>query len=154
MNCYYSNLIEGHNTRPRDIERVVVGAELDEKTRPLALEARAHVTIQRRIDEMHRAGKLPTPTSTEFLSRLHRAFYDEMPDEFRLWNIQMGRGRRSFRGYVREDGDTEVEFGRHQPPSSARLSAFMAHFYKRFRIAERSASGRVISIASTHPRLN
>ena len=21
MNCYYSNLIEGHNTRPRDIER-------------------------------------------------------------------------------------------------------------------------------------
>jgi Fic family protein len=23
MNCYYSNLIEGHNTRPRDIERAL-----------------------------------------------------------------------------------------------------------------------------------
>lgn len=23
MNCYYSNLIEGHNTRPRDIERAM-----------------------------------------------------------------------------------------------------------------------------------
>ncbi|WP_430450568.1 hypothetical protein [Rhodophyticola sp.] len=28
MNCYYSNLIEGHNTRPRDIERALAGAEL------------------------------------------------------------------------------------------------------------------------------
>jgi Fic family protein len=28
MNCYYSNLIEGHNTRPRDIERALA-AELD-----------------------------------------------------------------------------------------------------------------------------
>lgn len=27
MNCYYSNLIEGHNTRPRDIERALAGAE-------------------------------------------------------------------------------------------------------------------------------
>ncbi len=28
MNTYYSNLIEGHNTRPRDIERALAG-ELD-----------------------------------------------------------------------------------------------------------------------------
>ena len=28
-NCYYSNLIEGHNTRPRDIERALAGAELE-----------------------------------------------------------------------------------------------------------------------------
>ena len=45
MNCYYSNLIEGHNTRPRDIERALAGAELEEETRPLALEARAHVIV-------------------------------------------------------------------------------------------------------------
>ena len=29
MNCYYSNLIEGHNTRPRDIEKALAGAELE-----------------------------------------------------------------------------------------------------------------------------
>ncbi|MDR3471221.1 MAG: hypothetical protein P4M09_05985 [Devosia sp.] len=29
MNTYYSNLIEGHNTRPRDIERALAG-NLDE----------------------------------------------------------------------------------------------------------------------------
>jgi len=59
MNCYYSNLIEGHSTRPRDIERALAGAELEEETRPLALEARAHVIVQRAIDEMHRIGTPP-----------------------------------------------------------------------------------------------
>lgn len=58
MNCYYSNLIEGHNTRPRDIERALAGAELEAETRPLALEARAHVIVQRLIDKMHREGAL------------------------------------------------------------------------------------------------
>jgi len=27
MNCYYSNLIEGHHTQPRDIERALVAAQ-------------------------------------------------------------------------------------------------------------------------------
>ena len=154
MNCYYSNLIEGHNTRPRDIERALAGAELDEETRPLALEARAHVTVQRRIDEMHRAGKLPPPTSIEFLTWVHRAFYEEMPEEFRFVEHPNETCEEIVPGHMREEGDTEVEVGRHQPPSSARVSAFMVHFDKRFRIAERSASGRIISIASAHHRLN
>ena len=81
MNCYYSNLIEGHNTRPRDIERALAGAELEAETRPLALEARAHVIVQRSIDKMHREGTLPRPTSVAFLTWVHKAFYDEMPDE-------------------------------------------------------------------------
>lgn len=57
MNCYYSNLIEGHNTRPRDIENALAGAELEEATRPLALEANAHVTVQREIDRMYVEGR-------------------------------------------------------------------------------------------------
>ena len=78
MNCYYSNLIEGHNTRPRDIELALEGAELEGETRPLALEARAHVIVQRRIDEEFRTGKLQQPTSTTFLTWVHKAFYEEM----------------------------------------------------------------------------
>lgn len=31
MNTYYSNLIEGHNTRPRDIERALAGVTDDDK---------------------------------------------------------------------------------------------------------------------------
>ena len=51
MNCYYSNLIEGHNTTPREIERALEN-QLDdiEDRRNLQLEARAHIRLQRQID--------------------------------------------------------------------------------------------------------
>lgn len=154
MNCYYSNLIEGHNTRPRDIARALAGAELEAETRPLALEARAHVIVQRAIDQMHRDGTMPTPTSVEFLTWVHRAFYDEMPDEFRVVDHPDGTQEPIVPGRMRQAGDREVAVGRHLPPSSDRVAAFMEHFDKRFRIAERSASGRIIAIASAHHRLN
>ena len=57
MNTYYSNLIEGHNTRPRDIERALSG-ELDqnEERRNLQIEAAAHVRVQIEIDQMFLLG--------------------------------------------------------------------------------------------------
>jgi Fic family protein len=154
MNCYYSNLIEGHNTRPRDIERALAGAELEAETRPLALEARAHVIVQRSIDKMHRDGTLPRPTSVAFLTWVHKAFYDEMPDEFRRIEHPDGTSEPIIPGRMRQEGDSEVAVGRHLPPSSGRVAAFMDHFDKRFQIAARSASGRIIAIASAHHRLN
>jgi len=154
MNCYYSNLIEGHNTRPRDIERALAGAELEAETRPLALEARAHVIVQRSIDKMHREGLLLRPTSVAFLTWVHKAFYDEMPDEFRRIEHPDGSTEPIIPGRIRQEGDSEVAVGRHLPPSSGRVAAFMDHFDRRFQIAARSASGRIIAIASAHHRLN
>ena len=64
MNAYYSNLIEGHNTRPKDIERALAG-KLDEDTgrRNLQLEAAAHVHVQAEIDRMAAEGRLTEPAS-------------------------------------------------------------------------------------------
>jgi Fic family protein len=154
MNCYYSNQIEGHNTRPRDIEKALAGAELEDKTRPLALEARAHVIVQRAIDEMYQNGTMPIPTSVEFLTWVHKAFYDEMPEEFQVIEYPNGTQEPIIPGHMRQDGDAEVAVGRHHPPSSARVAVFMEHFDKRFQIAARSSSGRIIAIASAHHRLN
>src|ERR1700761_7175930 len=51
MNCYYSNLIEGHDTHPIDIERALRNDySNDRKKRDLQLEAKAHITVQRWID--------------------------------------------------------------------------------------------------------
>jgi Fic family protein len=51
MNCSYSNLIEGHHTRPRDIERALAqDLDADDDWRALQLEARAHVRVQGEID--------------------------------------------------------------------------------------------------------
>src|SRR5689334_19005596 len=46
MNCYYSNLIEGHDTHPRDIERALnKDFSAQPKQRALQLEAKAHIEV-------------------------------------------------------------------------------------------------------------
>src|ERR1700686_915193 len=52
MNCYYSNLIEGHDTHPVDIERALKGDySQDSHKRDLQLEAKAHINVQEWIDD-------------------------------------------------------------------------------------------------------
>lgn len=63
MNCYYSNLIEGHNTHPRDIDRAMTADySSDPQRRDLQLEARAHIEVQQMIDA--REG-FPTPPASQ-----------------------------------------------------------------------------------------
>ena len=58
MNCYYSNLIEGHDTHPIDIERALRNDySADLKKRTLQLEAKAHLTVHGWIDQGALAGK-------------------------------------------------------------------------------------------------
>jgi len=66
MNCYYSNLIEGHNTRPKDIERALANdLDRDEGRRNLQVEAVAHIRVQRLIDR-HYAVKRSKSSSKNF----------------------------------------------------------------------------------------
>ena len=52
MNCYYSNLIEGHDTPPRDIDRALrKDYSAEPARRALQLEAVAHIEVQQAIDE-------------------------------------------------------------------------------------------------------
>src|SRR5450631_567715 len=52
MNCYYSNLIEGHDTHPVDIERALKNDySKDAAKRDLQLEATAHIAVQKWIDD-------------------------------------------------------------------------------------------------------
>jgi Fic family protein len=77
MNTYYSNLIEGHDTRPRDIERALLGQlDAEEGRRNLQIEAAAHVRVQTSIDRLAAEGHLPEPASSCFIQWLHREFYE------------------------------------------------------------------------------
>src|SRR5437762_11262237 len=50
MNCYYSNLIEGHDTHPLDIERALKSDySQDAHKRDLQLVATAHIAVQQWI---------------------------------------------------------------------------------------------------------
>jgi Fic family protein len=154
MNSYYSNLIEGHNTRLKDIERALAGMEVDPERRPLALEGKAHVLVQRQIDDAQRKGRLGIPTSIEFLKWLHRSFYEHMPTELRVLVRPDGQKMEVAPGEFRGKAIHDVAVGRHVPPSSASVQAFMEHFAARFAAADRSPANRIIAIASAHHRLN
>lgn len=153
MNCYYSNLIEGHATRPRDIAAAVEGELSDDPAkRDLQLEARAHIAVQTAIDRRFHSGELGDPASEDFILDLHRDFYSEMPDAFRL----IEGNDRSFMmepGAFRYEPRQDVEVGRHIPPSSERVAAFMARFGEVYGEKHgQSPLARLIDIPAAHHR--
>ena len=154
MNTYYSNLIEGHNTRPRDIERALAGQlDRDEGRRNLQIEAAAHVRVQSEVDRLGTEQKLPEPASVEFIRWLHREFYRDAPAAM----LRIGGSDREFimaPGEWRSRPGQDVAVGRHLPPSSDRVDDFMRYFADRYRFDRMGTAGRIIAIAAAHHRLN
>lgn len=154
MNAYYSNLIEGHNTRPTDIERALAG-KLDEDAtrRNLQLEAAAHVRVQAEIDRMAAESRLPEPASADFIQWLHREFYREAPEE--VLHIHGTAGTVVMvPGAWRSGPEHDVAVGRHIPPSSERVADFMSYFAERYAFVRLGKSGRITAMAAAHHRLN
>jgi Fic family protein len=82
MNCYYSNIIEGHYTHPIDIERALNNDyHRDAKKRDLQKEAKAHITVQRWIDRGALTGRAMT---LDGLLEIHQEFCSKLPDDL-LW---------------------------------------------------------------------
>ena len=83
MNCYYSNLIEGHDTHPVDIERALRNDySQDARKRNLQIEAKAHIAVQKWID----GGGLKGGVSiqSEGICEIHRRFCELLPEPL-LW---------------------------------------------------------------------
>jgi Fic family protein len=154
MNTYYSNLIEGHNTRPRDIARALAGdLDNDNDRRNLQLEAAAHVRVQAEVDRMAGEGRLPEPASVDFIRQLHRDFYRNAPEA--MLRIEGAGG-----AFVMEPGEWrsrpehDVAVGRHVPPSSGRVADFMAYFADRYRFDKLGKAARIVAIPAAHHRFN
>ena len=154
MNTYYSNLIEGHHTRPKDIERALAGDfDRDRDRRNLQIEAAAHVRVQAEIDRLADAGELGEPASPDFIRWLHREFYKNAPKE--MLHIEgAGHSFNMVPGEWRSRPEQDVAVGRHQPPSSERVADFMDYFAERYRLAPLGTAGRLIAMAAAHHRFN
>lgn len=162
MNTYYSNLIEGHRTRPRDIERALAG-ERDEDQRDLMAEAAAHYRVQEAIDIAAVRGELPDPVAPDFILHLHRDFYAGASNDM----LTVRGGGRHFvmaPGKWRSKAEHDVQIGDHLPPSSDRVVDFMDYFYSRFAFEppqgmQMTAVGsgkakRILAMATAHHRFN
>ncbi|MGE3777554.1 MAG: Fic family protein [Pirellulaceae bacterium] len=149
MNCYYSNLIEGHNTHPRDIDRALNNDYSTEpEKRDLQTEAVAHIHVQRLID---RREDLQAPvTSVEYMVWLHREFYRQLPENL-LWviNPETGERLRVDPGALRQ---RTVAVGRHVPPHPDRLRDFLGRFAEAYDPRGMSKTQQIVAVAAAHHR--
>ena len=150
MNCYYSNLIEGHKTAPRDIERALRrDFSADEAQHNHQQLGFAHMEVERLMVE-----RLATETvdvyGTEFICWLHREFYQRLPEKLQVAKKKSGKVYRIKPGILR---DFMVDVGRHTPPHFEALPTFLNRFHKFYSSGEILATDHLVAIASAHHRL-
>lgn len=146
MNCYYSNLIEGHFTHPIAIEKALNEVyDADPKKRNLQLEAKAHIAVQRWIDE----GNLPAePTSEASIREIHRRFVECLPEELRWAEFpDTGKKLPVIPGEYR---DAPVKVGNHIPISAGAIPRFMHRFEEAY--ANMGRAETIIACAAAHHR--
>lgn len=146
MNCYYSNLIEGHDTHPIDIERALKDDySKDEKKRNLQIEAKAHIAVQKWIDEGTLKGR---ESSMEAAREIHKRFYDLLPEEL-LWteNPETKKRVKITPGKLREE---DVKVGEHIPVSPGAVPRFMRRFEEAF--GKLGKAEAILATASMHHR--
>jgi Fic family protein len=147
MNCYYSNLIEGHDTHPIDIERALKGDySQDAKKRDLQLEAKAHIAVQRWID----TGGLKAPATTaDAITEIHRRFCEQLPKSL-LW-VEDPATQEKIEVVPGELRRRDVRVGRHVPVSAPALPRFLRRYEEVYsRLGKTEA---IIAAAAAHHRL-
>lgn len=147
MNCYYSNLIEGHDTHPVDIERALKNDySTNAGQRILQLEAKAHITVQKWIEEGGLRGRA---TSLDGICEIHKRFGELLPEEL-LWteDPESGERIRVVPGALRS---RDVKVGQHIPVSPGAVPRFLRHFEKAYNGLGKMET--VIAAAAAHHRL-
>jgi Fic family protein len=147
MNCYYSNLIEGHNTHPVDIERALKGDySKDTKKRDLQFEAKAHITVQQWIDGGGLKGRAVTADS---IQEIHRRFCELLPDDL-LW-IEDPSTKEKIKVISGALRDRDVAVGIHVPVSPAAIPRFLKRFEEVY--GKLGKSETILAAAAAHHRL-
>jgi Fic family protein len=146
MHCYYSNLIEGQQTRVRDIEAALKkNFATEPKKRELQQLAVAHLEVQRWA-----AGQTDSPFTVGFMRELHGRFYSPLPAALRTATTAKGKKTPLVPGELR---DRDVEVGAHVGPPHELVPALLSHFQWRYESSDFSRIQRIIAIGASHHRL-
>ncbi len=147
MNCYYSNLIEGHETHPIDIERALKeDYSAEPEKRNLQLEAKAHIAVQQWIDEGGLRGRA---TSVAGIRETHRRFCEGLPQEL-LW-VDDPETKERIQVIPGELRDRDVKVGHHVPVSPGALPRFLGRFESGY--GNLGKTDTILATASAHHRL-
>jgi Fic family protein len=147
MNCYYSNLIEGHDTHPIDIERALKDDySKDAKKRDLQLEAKAHIAVQQWLDGGGLKGRALTADS---IREIHRRFCELLPDDL-LW-IDDPTTKERIKVIPGELRDRDVLVGNHVAISPPAVLRFMQRFEEVY--GRLGKTETILAAAAAHHRL-
>jgi Fic family protein len=147
MNCYYSNLIEGHDTHPVDIERALKNDySADRNKRDLQLEAKAHISVQQWLDAGNLRGRAVT---SEGLREIHRRFCDLLPDDM-LW-VEEPETHERLRVVPGALRCNDVKVGHHVAISPGAIPRFFAHFETVYGGVGKTDA--ILALAAAHHRL-
>jgi Fic family protein len=147
MNCYYSNLIEGHDTHPIDIERALMGEySKDAKKRDLQLEAKAHINVQQWIDDGGLKGRAVTADS---IRETHRRFCERLPDDL-LW-VEDPTTKERIKVIPGELRHRDVAVGLHIPVSPPAVPRFLHRFEEVY--SRLGKTETILATAAAHHRL-
>jgi len=151
MNSYYSNLIEGHKTMPRDIEKALNNdfSEQEDDRRNQRMSV-AHIQTEKSMHQRLNDARETDVYSPEFINWLHREFYSYLPDDERFTVSKSGTRLPLSPGQFR---DFNVDVGRHIPPHHQMLEDFLHRFQSFYSSPDILASDQLIALASAHHRL-
>ena len=148
MNCYYSNLIEGHDTHPIDIERALKNDySKDTHKRDLQLEAKAHIQVQQWIDSGGLKGE--RTFREDGICEIHRRFCDLLPEDL-LW-VEDPVTKERVRVVPGELRQRDVQVGRLVAISPGALPRFLERFENVY--GRLGKTETIIGIAAAHHRL-
>ena len=147
MNCYYSNLIEGHDTHPVDIERALRNDySKDAHKRDLQHEAKAHISVQKWIDGGGLKGRA---TTSDGICEVHRRFCELLPEDL-LW-VEDPETKERVRVVPGELRGREVKVGAHFAVSPGAVARFLKRFEEVYGRLGKTES--ILGTAAAHHRL-
>ena len=150
MNCYYSNLIEGHYTFPVDIERALKNDyDTDPQKRDLQHESVAHIAVQKMIEKRLHEDPAVKICQPDFLRWIHKEFFDRLPASMRYVKGNNGSTEKIIPGEFRK---RDVIIGRHLCPTASSLEHFMQRFAKVYE-APGDSLWKIVAAAAAHHRL-
>jgi len=151
MNSYYSNLIEGHKTLPKDIERALRSDfASDERERRNQHLAAAHIRAEEEMEQTLREEPQLDIHSAEFLCRLHRSFHEKLPDEYLYAQTTSGGRYRIEPGELRS---FNVDVGAHTPPDYGNVRGCLDRFADAYGNRNILATDGLVAAAAAHHRL-
>jgi len=151
MNSYYSNLIEGHRTLPRDIEKALrQNFSKNPKKKHQQQLGLAHLEVESLINERITAEPTLQTTSLEFICFIHREFYLRLPEELRITEGKDGKTYPIAPGQIR---NYMVDVGSHTAPSYEHLDSFLKRFNEFYDSHRIIATRRLVAAAAAHHRL-